>query len=307
MIRKRPLRLSKYMNTVLYYILYLILFAHALLPLRVLYVMADILYVLVYRIIGYRLKVVRRNLKASFPDKLNEELERSEKEFYHFFCDYIVETIKLLHISDEEMQKRMVFENVDLVKDLMKDGNSGLMFLGHYCNWEWVPSLNLHFRNDKCTLGEIYKPLRSKAVDRIFLKIRGRFGSVAIPKNDTLRSIITLNREGEQMLVGFMADQTPSGNSIHYWTNFLNQDTPVFNGVERIAKKTGFSVTYLDMQRIKRGYYVGTIRLVSADPKSEPEDAITEKYIRMMEASILRNPACWLWTHKRWKIRRDQA
>ncbi len=293
------------MNTFLYYILYTILMLHAILPLRILYVLADIFYVLVYKVIGYRLKVVRRNMKASFPDKSEEELKALEKEFYHFFC--VVETIKLLHISDAEMQRRMVFENVDLVKDLMKDGNSGLMFLGHYCNWEWVTSLNLHFKNTNCTLGEIYKPLRSKAVDRIFLKIRSRFQPIAIPKNDTLRVILNMRKEGRQMLVGFMADQTPSGNSVHYWTDFLNQDTPVFNGVERIAKKTGFSVTYLDMQRVKRGYYKGTIRLVSADPKSETEDVITEKYIRMMEVSILNDPACWLWTHKRWKIRRDQA
>ncbi|MBN9303563.1 lysophospholipid acyltransferase family protein, partial [Dysgonomonas mossii] len=129
------------MNKILYYILYIWMYLHALLPFRALYILSDFLYFLVYKVIRYRLKVVRINLKNSFPEKTDKELHVIEKEFYHHFCDYFVETLKLLHISDEEMQKRMVFENMDIVKDLMKDGNSALMFLGHYGNWEWVPSI----------------------------------------------------------------------------------------------------------------------------------------------------------------------
>lgn len=281
------------------------MFLHALLPFRVLYILSDILYVFVYKIASYRLKVVRQNLKASFPEKTEDERRIIEKEFYHHFCDYFVETLKLLHISDEEMQKRMQFENVELVKDLMKDGNSALMFLGHYCNWEWITSLNLCFRGEDKLLGEIYKPLKNKAMDDIFLKIRSRFGPLAIPKQDTLRVIVRLRREKEQTLIGFMADQSPSIPNIHYWTSFLNQDTPVFTGVERIAKQTGFAVVYLDMEKIKRGYYKATVRLITDDPKAEPENSITETYIRAMEKTILRNPAYWLWTHKRWKRTRE--
>lgn len=294
------------MNNILYYILYSWMYLHALLPFRVLYILSDILYVFVYKIASYRLKVVRQNLRASFPDKTEQERRSIEKEFYHHFCDYFVETLKLLHISDEEMQKRMQFENVELVKDLMRDNNnSALMFLGHYCNWEWVTSINLHFKRDGILLGEIYKPLKSKAVDDIFLKIRSRFGPLAIAKQDTLRVIIKLRREKKQTLIGFIADQSPSLVNIHYWTPFLNQDTPVFTGVERIAKQTGFSVVYLDLQKVKRGYYKGTVRLITDNPQAEPENDITERYIRAMEKTILRNPAYWLWTHKRWKRTRE--
>lgn len=296
------------MNKVLYYIVYSWMFLHALLPFRALYILSDILYVVVYKIAGYRLKVVRDNLKGCFPEKTEKERRVIEREFYHHFCDYFVETIKLLHISDEEMRRRMQFENVGLVKELMKDGNSALMFLGHYCNWEWVPSINLDFKDEENTfLGEIYKPLRNKAMDNIFLKIRGRFGSLAIPKNETLRVIVKLRREKKQTLIGFMADQTPSIMNIHYWTNFLNQDTPVFTGVERIARQTGFPVVYLDMEKIKRGYYKAVVRLISEHPKDEPEFKITETYIRAMEKTILRNPAYWLWTHKRWKRTREEV
>lgn len=285
------------------------MYLHALLPFRVLYVLSDILYCLVYKLAGYRLKVVRANLKNSFPEKTNEELLIIEKQFYHHFCDYFVETLKLLHISDEEMQKRMQFENIEQVKVLMKDGNSALMFLGHYCNWEWVPSIALNFKgkdSDKL-LGQIYKPLTNKAFDDLFLKIRGRFGSLGIAKNETLRAIVKLRKEKKQVLIGFMADQIPSSNNIHYWTTFLNQESAVFTGVERIAKQTGFSVVYLDMEKVKRGYYKATVRLISDNPLAEPEFQITETYIKAMEKTILRDPAYWLWTHKRWKRSRQEV
>ncbi len=286
------------------------MYLHALLPFSVLYIFSDILYIFVYKIAGYRLKVVRHNLALSFPEKTEKERKTIEREFYHHFCDYFVETLKLLHISDEEMKKRMQFENVDQIRDLMKDGNSVLMFLGHYCNWEWIPSITMDFRNkgdENKILGQIYKPLRSKAADDLFLKIRSRFGSLGIPKNDTLRMIVKLRREKKQVLIGFMADQTPSVPNIHYWTNFLNQDSAVFTGVERIAKQTGYAVIYLDMEKVKRGHYKATVRLVSDNPIAEPENSITETYIQAMEKTILRNPAYWLWTHKRWKRTREEV
>lgn len=294
------------MSQILYYIVYTVLYLHALLPLKVLYIFANILYIPLYYIIRYRVKVVRNNLKNSFPDKNTKELRQIEKEFYHHFCDYFVETIKLLHITDSEIRERITFDNMDIVKDLMEDNKSCIMFLGHYANWEWVPSITLEF-TDGTLLGQIYRPLKNKAFDNIFLKLRSRFGSVSIPKNNTLRSMIEFKKENKKVLIGFMSDQTPSVANIHYWTNFLNQETPVYTGVERIAKKTGFSVTYLDIIKTGRGKYKCYVKLITADPKNEPEFAITEKYIREMERTILRHPAYWLWTHKRWKHKRSDV
>lgn len=295
------------LDKIQYGLIYIWMYLHALLPLRLLYILSDILYLLVYKLVGYRLKVVRRNLKASFPEKDEGELRKIEKEFYHHFCDYLVETIKLLHISDKEMQERMVFENVELAKELAKTNGSVLTFLGHYCNWEWVPSLNIHFRDGDILLGQIYKPLKNKAVDKLFLEIRSRFGSFGIPRYETLRAIVRMRKEGKQVMIGFMADQLPSMLNIHYWTNFLNQDTAVFTGVERIAKQTGFGVVYLDIEKVKRGYYKATVRLISDRPMDESEFAITEKYTKAMEATINRAPAYWLWTHKRWKLSRKEV
>ncbi|MDU1905366.1 MAG: lysophospholipid acyltransferase family protein [Dysgonomonas sp.] len=292
------------MNKIGYYIIYFILYIHALLPFKVLYILSDILYFWVYKIVGYRLKVVRENLKSSFPDKNEHELKKIERQFYRHFCDYFVETIKLLHVSDKEIQERFVFNNMKIVHDLMSKGKSGIMYLGHYGNWEWVPSINLLF-NDGSLLGQIYRPLKNKVFDEIFLKIRSRFGSVGIPKNDTLRAIINYKRQGEKILIGFMSDQSPSPGNIHYWTNFLNHETGVYTGVERIAKKTDFFVTYLDIIKEGRGRYTAHVKLITDNPKVEPEFTITEKYIREMEKTILREPAYWLWTHKRWKHKKE--
>lgn len=289
------------MTKVGYYIIYFILYIHALLPFRILYILSDILYVLVYHIVKYRRKVVKTNLRNSFPDKNQSELLKIEKEFYHHFCDYFVETIKLLHVSTEEIQRRMTYKNTDALKNIMKDNRSCILFLGHFGNWEWVPSITLEYPNTM--LGQIYRPLKNKIFDDLFLKIRSRFGTVGIPKNNTLRAILDYKRENKKVLIGFMSDQTPSPANIHYWTEFLNQDTPVYTGVERIAKKTDFGVGYLDIQKIGRGKYSCEVKLITADAKNEPEFAITEKYIREMEKTILRQPAYWLWTHKRWKYK----
>lgn len=293
------------MNKLLYYIIFSWGYLHALLPMKILYILSDIFYFFVYKLVGYRLKVVRQNLANSFPEKSAEERLKTEKEFYHHFCDYFMETLKLLHISAFEMQKHMRFENVELLKKLMAEHGSVFMSLGHYGNWEWISSISLHLEKEE-SLAYIYRPLRNKAFDDLFLKMRGGFASISIPKNNTLRAILRMRQQKERVLIGFLSDQTPTLNNIHYWTNFLNQDTPVFTGLERIAKQTGFPIIYLDIQKEKRGYYKVVIKLITDNPKDEPEFAITERYMSEVEKSILRKPAYWLWTHKRWKVSRKE-
>ena len=253
-----------------------------------------------YYVVGYRKKVVKNNLNESFPDKSDKERLMIEKEFYRHFCDCIVESIKLLHVTDEQMTKRMKFLNLDLVREISKDGKPIFMTMGHYGNWEWVPSLNIHELNN-LLLAQIYRPLRNKAADKFFLKLRSRFGSESIPKNDTLREIIRYRKENKQPMIGFIADQTPSPNNIHYWTMFLNQETPCLTGPEKIGKKIGANILFLDVVKVKRGYYEATVRVISTDAKNTAEFEITELYMQSMQKMILRNPSYWLWTHKRWK------
>lgn len=290
-----------------YYPLYVYLRLHALLPLPWLYVLSDILYYPLYYVIRYRRKLVYGNMSRSFPDKSRAEIVRLEKAFYRHFCDYIVETIKLLHISDQEIMRRMKFVNPELLQREVERGNSVLMALGHYGNWEWIPSVSLWFPSDKIRFSQIYRPLKNKWFDDFFLNLRARFDSLCIPKKDTLRVILKYKATGELFVTGFMADQTPSPGNIHHWIEFLHQDTPVLTGVEKIARKTGASVIYMDMEKVKRGYYELTFRLITDTPRETREFEITDRYMALMERSILRAPQYWLWTHKRWKHKRNRG
>lgn len=291
-------------NKIQYVLLYTWVKIHALLPMWALYILSDILYVIIYKIAGYRLKVVRTNMANSFPDKSETELRKLEQDFYHHFADYIVETIKLAHISLEEAQRRAYLVNPELVDQLMERGHTCCIFLmGHYGNWEWFSSAASRFKDSGAY--QIYRPLKNKAFDRLFINLRTHFGSFGIKKNDTIRDIIKLKQDKTRSVVVFLADQTPSRNNLHYWTEFLNQDTPVLTGPERIAQKLDLPVIFLDTKKIKRGYYTIDMKLVTETPKETPEFWITEQYTYLMEKCILRNPAYWLWTHKRWKYKKN--
>lgn len=292
-------------ENILYFPLYFYFWLHALLPLKILYILSDILFFPMFYIVRYRRKLVYQNMKDSFPEKSEKEIRRMEKAFYHHFCDYIVETIKLLHISDKETRKRVKFHNTEALQEIVDNGGSCLMLLGHYGNWEFVPSVTLWMRKGSVIFAQIYRPLKNKWFDRFFLKLRGRYHSECIAKQDTLRNILRYKSSGRPSITGFMADQTPSPANIHHWVNFLNHDTPVFTGVEKIAHKVGFSVFYFDVEKIKRGYYSVTIREISKNPKETEEFEITNKYMEMMETTILRAPEYWLWTHNRWKHKRS--
>ena len=292
-------------ENILYFPLYFYFWLHALLPLKILYILSDILFFPMFYIVRYRRKLVYQNMKDSFPEKSEKEIRRMEKAFYHHFCDYIVETIKLLHISDKETRKRVKFHNTEALQEIVDNGGSCLMLLGHYGNWEFVPSVTLWMRKGSVIFAQIYRPLKNKWFDRFFLKLRGRYHSECIAKQDTLRSILRYKSSGRPSITGFMADQTPSPANIHHWVNFLNHDTPVFTGVEKIAHKVGFSVFYFDVEKIKIGYYSVTIREISKNPKETEEFEITNKYMEMMETTILRAPEYWLWTHNRWKHKRS--
>lgn len=285
-------------------LLYAVTYLHALLPFSVLYFLSDILYFIVYHVVGYRRKLVRRNLMNSFPGKSEKKIIEIEKKFYHHLCDYFFETIKTLHISDEEVQKRMKFENPEMISRLTSEGNSCLLSLGHYGNWEWVTTLGSQLPTD-FKLGLVYKELHSKAFDRLFLKIRSRFHPLPIEMRNAYRKLIEYKRNGEKVIVGFLTDQRPPMNTGHYWTTFMNQDALVQTGMERIAKLLGFSVVYLDITKVKRGYYIGKFYAISTDATTEPEFEIMERYIDKLEETIKKDPAYYLWTHNRWKFKKE--
>lgn len=271
----------------------------SLLPMWFHYLLSTLMFPILYWVIGYRKKTVRENLKASFPEKTTWELRKIERRFYGFFCDYIVETCKLFTISADNMRRRMVFEGIDELKKSFESHDLVFLYLGHYGNWEWISTIKL-WMGDICT-AQLYKPLRDPAFDNIFSKLRSRFGSENVPKDDALRRILSMKAERQKTLVGFISDQSPKPQSIHDWVDFLNQPTPVFTGSERIAKKVNAAVFYGDVTRPRRGRYRCTLRRMSDDVANIPNWQLTEDYMRMLETSIRRQPEIWLWSHKRWK------
>lgn len=278
--------------------------ALALLPLGALYVISDGIALLLRHVVRYRRKVVRKNLAESFPDKSVAELRDIERRFYRNFADYIFETVKLLHISDKEMSRRMVFENIELVDRLLGEGRSIAVYFSHCGNWEWAPSITLHtaFPPDHgAVYGQVYRPLRNRWFDAMMLRIRSRFGSHSYPKKTVLRDLIKEKRTGLPAMVGFMSDQKPShGDTIHV-VSFLNHPTAVITGTETLARRLDMAAIYWDMEKVSRGHYKITNRLISDRLADEPQYSITDRYAAMLEKTIMRDPAVWLWSHKRWK------
>ncbi|MBP9585332.1 MAG: lysophospholipid acyltransferase family protein [Bacteroides sp.] len=293
------------MKSILYYIVFSFWFLASLLPLRLLYVFSDLLYYPLYYGVRYRRKVVRNNLVSSFPEKDMKEIIQIEKDFYSFFCDYMVETVKLFSMSKKEMQKRMTFEGTELVTDAFDAGRSCSCYLGHYCNWEWVSSLPIHLgRPEIC--GQVYHPLESKAFDKLFLYLRGRFGAQSITMDDTFRTVIGWKKSKILNIVGYISDQVPGYESVHYFADFLHHDTPVFTGTERISKIADTTVVYLDISRPKRGYYLCRFVKIADSLNDHPIFYATEQYYRLLEQTIQRAPQYWLWSHNRWKRTREE-
>ena len=296
--------MKKWLENIGYGLEMVLFYPLSLLPFRVLYLLSDLTFFIIYYCTRYRKKVVRANLSSSFPEKSKSELRAIERRFYAFLCDYFFETIKVLSISDKEMKRRMTFGGIDEVLKQL-NGRSCVLYMGHYCNWEWVTSLRLHVPQSY-HLGQIYHPLKDKATDRFFLKLRGHFHSESIPMVDTLRRIVSLRNEGTPFMIGFIADQTPSWANIRYWLPFLNHDTPVFIGTERIAHQTKSPAYYAAMTRPKRGYYHCEFVLLHDEPQTLPEHQLTDRYFKALEQSIQEEPAYRLWSHRRWKRQRQQ-
>ena len=274
------------------------------LPLGVLYVLADLCFPLLYYVARYRRKVVTENLNNAFPELSPRERRQIRRRFYRWFCDYVVETLKLLSMSRQEMMRRMVIEGVDEMERSLETKPFVFIFLGHYCNWEWVSSIPLWYQKEDSHGAQLYRPLKNKAFDGLFLEMRSRFGSENISKYEALRHILQLRRDGKKTCIGFISDQTPGWNSIHDWVDFLHQDTPVFTGTERIAKKVDAAIFFADIRRVRRGYYHLVLRRMTDEPKDVPDYALTEQYMRELEQIIRRQPHLWLWSHRRWKHRR---
>ncbi len=271
-------------------------------PRFILYGIADIIFVSLYYIIGYRKKVVYKNLKNSFPEKTDQEIKSIRKKFFHHLSDIFVENIALIKMKPERIRKMVEFENHELLEDLYNKGRSIVGITAHYGNWEIF--ITLPFFSPHTTLC-VYKPLNNKYFDYEFYKMRAKLGEVPVTMKDAYRTVLKYNNNNKLTILGLIADQRPPLNSGNYWTTFLNQETPVFLGPEKIAQKLNAAVVYTHVDKIKRGKYLLIPTLLFDEPKNCKEGEITETHLRLLEKYIKEKPEYWLWSHKRWKHKRE--
>lgn len=289
------------MKVILYYLVFFFWFAASLLPLRLLYLFSDVLYFPLYHCFRYRRRIVRKNLLEAFPEKELLEIRKIEKGFYHYFCDYMVETVKLFSISEREIRKRMTFGGLEKMNEIIKNRDC-IVYMGHYCNWEWITSLPLHLQmDDNFIAGQIYHRLESSVFDKLFRRMRGRFCGVNIEMFAALRQLVRFKQEKKRFIIGFISDQSPNWTFINMWTDFLNHKSSFFVGAESLSKAIDAAVVYLDVRRVKRGYYHAEFIPMTEQPKSFSNYEITVNYARLLEQTIRQEPQYWLWSHNRWK------
>lgn len=292
-------------KSVLYRPLGMLVNAAARLPFRVLFMISDVVFFILYYIVRYRRGVVKKNLSESFPEYGSAEIDRISRRFYRNFADYIVETLKLAHISDEEMMRRMEFVNLDIIDGYIASGHSVTAYFSHCGNWEWVTSITLNVDikpGHGVEYCQVYRPLRNEWFDSLMLRLRSRFGSVSLPKKTAFRHLLAYRREGISTVTGFMSDQKPShGDAVHV-VEFLNHPTAVITGTEQLARKLKTAAVYLDMEKTGRGHYRLTVRPIADNVADTPEMSVTDRYVSLLQTTIRRQPDIWLWSHKRWKI-----
>lgn len=274
----------------------------SLLPLSVLYVLADyLIYPLVRYVVRYRLQLVRKNIRLSFPDKSEKEQRTIVDGFYHHFADILVEIIYGYRVSDEEMRERVVFENMEVLEDLAHKKHGVIAYLGHMCNWEWIADVGKQFVDKSMVEYNVYRKQKNVKADEAMLLLRSKRGGECVEKNALLRKLVQLRHADHPFVIGLIADQKPSPRNANTWTTFLHQDTAFLDGGEVLSRKFDLGVVYANITSPKRGYYRIHFEVITDDVFSMPENEITFAYARMLEANIRQQPARWLWSHNRWK------
>lgn len=271
----------------------------SLLPFRLLFLIADLLYFILYYLVKYRRNVVTTNLQNAFPEKTPAEREEIARKFYVYLADMIMESIKSITISEDQFREHYKFEQLDEITKHLKNGRSVVAVSGHYGNWEWgALGVGLELADQTII---VYKPLSDKNFDRFTQSIRSRFAAVMIPMKQTLRKIAEY--KDRPFLLVLLGDQTPSREDSHFFLPFLHQPTAVFQGVEKIAKKTNSAIVYFNTERLKRGYYTCHVKSLVEFPGNTDEQEITKVHLAELERIIKDKPEFWLWSHKRWKFK----
>jgi KDO2-lipid IV(A) lauroyltransferase len=278
-------------------------FVFRYLPFPVLYVLSDFLFILLYKVTKYRYDVITGNFRRAFPEKPEKEILEHTRKFYLNFTDILLETLKGLGITQEVILQRYQFVNADILDQDFNANQNIIILTSHHTNWEWaVLSVNLWLKHQ--VVG-IYKPLKNKTVNTFFNQHRQKWGLELVSMAKTAR-VFAKKRETPAAFV-FIADQTPSDIKNAHWVNFLNQETAFHHGMDKIARRTNYHVYLADIKRVKRGYYEVTFSLLCREPAKLQEQEITGRYANALEKIIQKDPANWLWSHRRWKRKKEDV
>lgn len=285
------------MQGFVFYLFYPLIFLISKSPFWILYRISDFTFFIIYRVVGYRKKVVVNNLTNSFPNKTEKEIKKITKDFYVYLCDLMLETIKTVTWKEKDVMKHVKMRHEEVLDELYEKGKSIVVVMGHLGNWEWAgPCFSLHCKHQ---LFVVYQPLSNPYFENLLVGARTKFNTKIVPRKNTLRSMVenrkTLNA------TALIADQAPNPIKAALWIDFLSQETPVFNGPEKIANKFDAAVVYMNVKRVKRGYYDVIPTLIAENPKETEDTEITFAFNRLLESDIIAQPATWLWSHRRWK------
>lgn len=288
------------MQFLVYILVYPFIWLISILPFQLLYALSDGLYIIIYKLVGYRKKVVQNNLRLVFPEKPETEINDITEKFYHHFCDMMVEAIKSLTISEESMKERLTFTNVELLTNLGKQNRSIILMCGHYGSWEWIFILQTYLEHKGYA---VYSRLSNKYFDRLVKRIRAKYNSTLITTKETVPTLTKSKLAGELTINGFVSDQSPQVERAYHWNEFMGIKVPIHTGAEMLAKRLDMSVVFFRVKRLKRGYYETTFEMLAQDPNEYPNYEISDMFTKKVEKQIREAPQYYLWTHRRWKHR----
>ena len=278
------------------YLLLILLWIFSLLPIQILYLISKIIRFIVYDILCYREKVVIDNIQNTFIEKSQTEVIKLKNNFYDYFFELIVEIIKLLSISKDELNKRFTFSNINVIKQALKKNKSVIVVVGHYGNWEWALRSASNLIDTKI-IG-VYKRINNTIFEWLILKIRSNTNVLPVEIKSLPRELVNNN---EKKIYAIVADQSPTLEQSNVRINFLNRDTLVYTGVEKISKKYNMPVFYLNIKLTSKGYYESTFEEINSKNINGKKIEITKEFFSKLENQIKSEPRLWLWSHKRWK------
>lgn len=286
------------MNAFIFYLTFPLLFLISRLPFSIFYKLSDLICFLLYRVFGYRKKVVRSNLKLSFPEYSRKELSLIEGRFYSHLCDLFLEIIKSMGMSKKEMIKRFHVKNIEVLTQFEVKNRSVFLMCGHYSSWEWMMSLGYHMNHNGYG---IYTPIRNPYFDNLIRKIRSRHDAYMISQRTAAFNIKRMEDSNQRGVFGFASDQSPRAKPQNYWRSFMGVEVPVYTGAERLARELNIPIVFAKINRVKRGFYEVEFKLLTDSPKKLMSNVITDTFTEWLEEQIRKDPSQYFWTHKRFK------